>query len=931
MASNPQPRTIATTCPYCGVGCGVLADVDAGGNISVRGDPDHPANFGRLCSKGSALAETVDLDGRLLYPEITAKDKGGAAARVSWEAALDHVAQKFRSIIAQHGPEAVAFYVSGQLLTEDYYVANKLMKGFIGSANIDTNSRLCMSSAVAGYKRAFGSDTVPCSYQDLELADLIVLVGSNTAWCHPVVFQRIRKAREQHGTKIIVIDPRRTPTCDIADLHLPLRPGTDTVLFNGLLQFLRKEDFLDFEFLEAHTEGFAAALNTARVSSPSIVAVAQACGVEADGVAEFYRMFARTKKVVTLYSQGVNQSSSGVDKVNSIINCHLATGRIGKSGMGPFSITGQPNAMGGREVGGLANQLAAHMDFDAPESIDRVARFWGATRMAQKPGLKAVDLFDAIHDGKVKAVWIMATNPAVSLPDANKVRAALDKCEFVVVSDCVRNTDTTQYAHVLLPAAAWGEKDGTVTNSERCISRQRMFMDAPGEARPDWWMVAQVAQRMGHAQAFAYDTPAQVFSEHARLSAFENDGKRDFDLGGMADIDDAAYRQLQPVSWPMRAAAAHDMSRLFGDGKFFTPNGRARFIPVTPRPPAYAPDAEYPLILNTGRVRDHWHTMTRTGKAARLNAHEVEPYATLHAQDAQQCGVQDGALARIASRWGSMVARVRVSDEQRAGCVFVPIHWSHQFASNAAVDTLVNPAVDPVSGQPESKHTPVRVTARTAAWYGFLLSRRVFELASPPSATAPCVALPPASVQSLPSPFQGEGVSSVMESEPDIISFWVRAKGNGYFRYELAGDAKPADWAVWARALLCHSDGKAEWSEFLDRRAGRYRAARIVNNRLESCLFVSPDPVLPSRTWLAGLFEQDILTDAARTSLLAGKPRQGDSDAGEVVCACFAVGNKTILRAIQNGAQSVAALGEQLKAGTNCGSCIPELKKILAM
>ncbi len=883
-------RETKTTCPYCGVGCGVIATVAADGAVSVRGDPDHPANFGRLCSKGSALAETLDLDGRLLYPEINCRND--APVRVSWDVALDQVAQKFQNIIAQHGPDAVAFYVSGQLCTEDYYVANKLMKGFIGAANIDTNSRLCMSSAVAGYKRAFGSDTVPCDYQDLELADLIVLVGSNTAWCHPVIYQRISAAREQRGTKIVVIDPRKTATCEFADLHLPLQPGTDTILFNGLLNFLRREDALDFEFLEAHSEGFAAALNAARASSPTIPSVAQACGLDPASVAEFYRMFARTAATVTLYSQGVNQSSAGVDKCNSIINCHLATGRIGKPGAGPFSITGQPNAMGGREVGGLANQLAAHMDFDSADSINRVARFWGAMRMAWKPGHAAVELFDAIHDGRVKAVWIVATNPAVSLPDANKVRAALQKCEFVVVSDCVRDTDTTQYAHVLLPAAAWGEKDGTVTNSERRISRQRIFLDVPGDAKPDWWMFAQVAQRLGHAQAFDYENPAQIFREHARLSSFENNGARDFDLGGLGDLDGAKYRQLKPVTWPVRSVKAEDTPRLFSDGKFFTPNGRARFIPITPRAPAHAPDFDYPLILNTGRVRDHWHTMTRTGKAPRLNAHEVEPCITLHARDAQQCGVRDGALAHIASRWGSMLARVRVSDEQRMGSVFVPIHWNDQFASNSAVDALVNPVVDPISGQPESKHTPVRVTAHAAAWYGFLLSRRL-------------LAVP-------------------------HVNYWVRAKGNGYYRYELAGDTKPDDWAEWARALLCHNDGTAEWSEFLDKRAGRYRAARIVNNRLESCLFVSPDPALPSRTWLAGLFEQDILSDAARTSLLAGKPRQGDSDTGEVVCACFGVGSNTILRAIGAGADSVAALGEQLKAGTNCGSCIPELKKLLS-
>ncbi|MBI3774616.1 MAG: nitrate reductase, partial [Gammaproteobacteria bacterium] len=850
---------IKTTCPYCGVGCGVIASVAADGAVSVRGDPDHPANFGRLCSKGSALAETLELDGRLLYPEINCRS-AAPTGRVSWDAALDHVAQEFQNIIATHGPDAVAFYVSGQLCTEDYYVANKLMKGFIGSANIDTNSRLCMSSAVAGYKRAFGSDTVPCDYQDLELADLIVLVGSNTAWCHPVIYQRIRAAREQRGTKIVVIDPRKTATCEFADLHLPIQPGTDALLFNGLLNFLRREDYLDFAFLEAHTEGFAAALDAARASSPTLPSVAQACGLDPASVAEFYRMFARTAATVTLYSQGVNQSSAGVDKNNAIINCHLATGRIGKPGAGPFSITGQPNAMGGREVGGLANQLAAHMDFDAADNIDRVARFWGAPGITRKPGYKAVDLFDAIHDGRVKAVWIVATNPAVSLPDANKVRAALQKCEFVVVSDCIRATDTAQYAHVLLPALGWGEKDGSVTNSERRISRQRAFLNVPGEARPDWWMFAQVAQRMGYAAAFSYDTPAQIFREHAQLSAFENDGRRDFNLAGLVQIDDAKYRQLQPVQWPVHAGE-QDAPRLFSDGKFFTPNRKARLIPITPRAPVHATNAEYPLILNTGRVRDHWHTMTRTGKAPRLNAHEVEPCVTLHTRDAQQCGVRDGALAHIGSRWGSIVARVRVSDEQRMGSVFVPIHWNDQFASNAAVDRAVNPVVDAISGQPESKHTPVCVTPHVAAWYGFLLSRRLLVVPQ--------------------------------------IDYWVRAKGQGYYRYELASDAKPGDWADWARALLCHSDGKAEWSEFLDQRAGRYRAARIVNNRLESCLFISPEPSLPSRTWLAGLFEQDILSDAARASVLAGKPRQGDSDAGEVVCACFGVGSKTIQRAIE--------------------------------
>src|SRR5512134_2363280 len=481
-SGDPPMDGTHTTCSYCGVGCGVVAARDGSGAWMVKGDSWHPANFGRLCSKGSALAETLSLDGRLLYPMIGDR-------RASWNEALDVVADGFRRVIERDGPDAVAFYVSGQLLTEDYYVANKLMKGFIGSANIDTNSRLCMASAVAGYRRAFGADTVPNDYTDLEQADLVVLVGSNLAWCHPVLFQRVSAAKAANAKlRVVLIDPRRTQTADIADLFLQLRPGTDVVLFNGLLNYLRREDALDLEFLDAHTEGFGAALRVAKESAASITAVASACGLAEDDVLEFYRWFARTPRTVTAFSQGVNQSTSGTDKVNAIVNVHLATGRIGKPGTGPFSLTGQPNAMGGREVGGLANQLAAHMDF-SPENVERVARFWGSPRMATRPGLKAVDLFEAIEQGSVKTVWIMSTNPVVSMPDADRVRRALERCELVVVSDCIRDTDTTRCAHVLLPAATWGEKSGTVTNSERRISRQRSFMPAPGESRPDWWIV----------------------------------------------------------------------------------------------------------------------------------------------------------------------------------------------------------------------------------------------------------------------------------------------------------------------------------------------------------------------------------------------------------------------------------------------------------
>ncbi|WP_292254085.1 molybdopterin-dependent oxidoreductase, partial [Mesorhizobium sp.] len=488
-----EAREVRTTCPYCGVGCGVLAKVAADGTTTVRGDPEHPANFGRLCSKGSALAETLGLEGRLLQPEIGGRQAG-------WDEALDLVAEKFSRAIAEHGPDSVAFYVSGQLLTEDYYVANKLMKGFVGSANIDTNSRLCMASSVAGHRRAFGEDIVPGVYEDLECADLIVLTGSNTAWCHPVLYQRMLATRRERGTKIVVIDPRRTATADECDLHLALDPGTDVLLFNGLLAYLVQSGKSDTDFIRDNTSGFDAAAALASADAPSIARIAKGCGLAAADVQAFYDLFADTDRTVTVYSQGVNQSAHGTDKVNAIINCHLATGRIGKPGMGPFSVTGQPNAMGGREVGGLANQLAAHMDFADEANIDRVSRFWKAPDIARRVGLKAVDMFQAVADGRIKALWVMGTNPAVSMPDASRVRAALAKCDFVVVSDVTR-TDTTRCADVLLPAAGWGEKDGTVTNSERRISRQRPFLPPPGEARADWRIVCDVAARMGFGEA----------------------------------------------------------------------------------------------------------------------------------------------------------------------------------------------------------------------------------------------------------------------------------------------------------------------------------------------------------------------------------------------------------------------------------------------
>lgn len=815
-------EAVRTTCAYCGVGCGVLAE-RTGSDVTVRGDPDHPANHGRLCAKGANLGETVGAEGRLRHPEIRGR-------RVAWFRALDEVAQGFRRIIDTYGPDAVAFYVSGQLLTEDYYLANKLMKGYIGSANIDTNSRLCMSSAVAGHVRAFGEDAVPGSYADLDSAELTVLVGSNTAWCHPILYRRMRDARETHpDRRVVVIDPRATATAQEADLHLPIRPGTDVWLFNGLLAHLDRQGVIDQAFVEAHTTGVDEALVAARQSAPTTADVARACGVEESAVAIFYEWFSATPRTVTCYSQGVNQSSSGTDKVNAIVNCHLATGRIGQPGAGPLSLTGQPNAMGGREVGGLANTLAAHRGFD---DADSVQAFWDSPTIARRPGLKAVDLFEAIHAGEVRAVWIMATNPVVSLPDADRVREALQRCELVVVSDMTRETDTATWADVLLPAAAWGEKDGTVTNSERRISRQRAVLPAPGEARPDWWMIAQVAQRMGYP-GFDYDGPAAIFAEHARLSAHDNDGRFAFDIGGLASLSAADYDALAPIQWPVPTQALTGTDRLFCDGAFVTADARAHLQAVTPRSPANAANDTYPLRLNTGRVRDHWHTLTRSARAPRLCEHTPAPRLAVHPADAEAYGLADGDLARVDSRWGHVQVHARVTGEQTPGDVFLPMHWNDQFASRARTGAVVNPAVCPLSGEPEFKHTPVRVERVERAWQAVALSRHRLDSAG--------------------------------------MDYWVRVPGDGLERYEWAGGEAPRDWTDWAQAQL-QADDDDDWLEYADPQAGRYRAARLVGGRLEACVFVSAGGDLPEPHWLSRLFAQAELDEHERMALLTGRP-----------------------------------------------------------
>jgi assimilatory nitrate reductase catalytic subunit len=881
MNALSPPPAIRTTCPYCGVGCGVLATPDGSSGAAIAGDPEHPANFGRLCSKGAALGETLGLGTRLLHPMMR---EDSALARTDWDTALDSVAAGFKRIVERDGPGAVAFYLSGQLLTEDYYVANKLMKGFIGSANVDTNSRLCMASSVAGHRRAFGSDTVPGLYEDLDQADLIVLVGSNTAWCHPVLFQRMQRNRRERGAKLVVIDPRRTATAQEADLHLAIKPGMDTALFAGLLVHLADSDALDRGYVARHTSGFEQALENARAMSPDLAAVRQITGLSAADVRHFYELFATTPRTVTCYSQGVNQSAQGTDKVGAIINCHLATGRIGKPGSGPFSLTGQPNAMGGREVGGLANQLAAHMNFSPPE-IDRVRRFWNAPNIATREGLKAVQMFEAIGRGEIKALWVMATNPAVSLPRAGAIHEALRKLELFVVSENVASNDTVNTgAHIVLPAAAWGEKDGTVTNSERRISRQRRFLPLPGEAQPDWWIVTQVARRMGHGAAFAYESAADIFREHAALSAFENDGARDFDLGALAQIDNDAFDALDPVVWPCREGERRDV-RFFAEGNFFTVDRKARFI--APEAPALrnTPSNEFPFILKTGRVRDQWHTMTRTGLSPRLALHAPEPFVEVHPDDARALRLT--TFARVATAHGEGIYRVAPTESQQRGSLFVPIHWNGETASSARTCELVAPHTDPFSGQPEAKATPAAIAPVEFAWRGFALTRAPF---TPPPGT-----------------------------------WWVRVALCGGIGTLLATNEEPTRWRDHAAALIGH-----EVAEFIDLRRGIYRAAAFRDGRLETCLFVGPADTAPQWDSMKVLFESETIADLQRRMALSGRAADGLVEPGPVICACFGVGLAAIRDAIESkGATNVDAIGRALRAGTNCGSCLPELKRIV--
>lgn len=875
-----KPRSVNTTCPYCGVGCGLVAKcVSNPKDASTKGDLNHPANMGALCVKGSSLDDSHTGPARLLYPKINGK-------QASWREVIDTIATRFHDIRQQHGADALSMYVSGQLLTEDYYVANKLMKGYVGTANIDTNSRLCMSSAVASHVRAFGEDVVPVNYADLELAEMIVLVGSNAAWTHPIVFRRIQQARESNpNLKLVVIDPRKTMSAEQADLHLPLESDSDVDLFMGLARYCLDTGTLDKDYIAEHTQGSEALLDAAKQATCSLESVAEKTQVDRTRLKQFYHWFATKKRVITLYCQGVNQAENGTDKGNVIINAHLLTGKIGREGCGPFSITGQPNAMGGREVGGLANQLAVHRGFDQA-SIDEVKAIWRAPNMATKPGLKAVDLFDAIEKGEVKAVWIMATNPVVSLPQSHKIKRALKKCELVIVSDICVDSDIAQYADIILPAAGWGEKQGMVTNSERMMSRQRAFLPLRGESKPDWWAVSKVGQAlcelMKVADGFAYESEYDIFKEHVELSSINSDSPQLFDLSELSELSAGDYAQWQPTQWPL------DGERPFSDGQFSTPNGRANLI-VPAGSLSQAPRGHHQFVLNTGRDRDQWHTMTRTGFVPALTQKETEPTVYLNPLSIERAALKTGQLARLVApeSRAEIVARVKEDDGLGLHSVYLSIHWAGEFGASSGVNHVTESVVDPFSGQPAFKSSFVEIEPFAIGSYFVAIGENADKLGGIADFSSMQIT-------------ESEGQSRKLwrYASKSVLSkqTWTQATDAALNGKLLVMDTEHG-WVT----LNCANDAALTVKSFVQVENKAFDAD------VEQITQLIGQPFSLSKTLKA------IQTEAA----------------SKLVCSCFRVTEKQIVDAIQtHNHTTVAQLQGQLKCGSNCGSCLPEVEKL---
>ncbi|HET8813358.1 MAG TPA: molybdopterin-dependent oxidoreductase [Solirubrobacterales bacterium] len=698
-----MPDRVHTLCPYCGVGCGLVATASEGRLVGVEGDPIHPVNRGKTCRKPLELASAVHAPDRATVPLLRER-RDLRFREAGWDEAIGRLSGRLREIVAEHGPRAVAFYISGQLLTEDYYAVNKLAKGFIGTNNVDSNSRLCMSSAVAGYSGAFGFDGPPPSYADIGLADCLLLLGTNTAACHPIVWSRVRERRSE-GACVICVDPRPTQTAKESTLHLPVRPGTDLALLSAMLHVLERDGLLDEAFIARSTSGWEQAREVAREWSPQ--RAAEVCGIEAALIEEAAQRFGSGPRSMALWSMGANQSRVGTLKNRALINLCLASGQIGRPGTGPLSLTGQPNAMGGRETGGLAHLLPGYRRVDSPEDRAEMERYWrieeGGAGISPEPGLAAVDLFDAVRDGEVKALWVVATNPAVSLPDSGRAREALEAAELLVVQDAHHPTETGALADAVLPAAAWPEKQGTMTNSERRVGLVRGLLEPAGEALPDWEIFARLGRALGYGEHFAWEGPEEVFAEFAACTA-----GRPCDLSG---ISHERLAREGSVQWPCPSPHSEGTERLYETARFPTADGRARFAPTPQAAPAEEPDGDYPLILTTGRVAEHWHTMSRTGKSSLLNRLAPEPLVELSLADAERIGVEEGSRARIVSRRGEMVMRVTIVEGGREGVAFVPFHWGSRNApaGGGQANAATNPVVDPVSKQPELKAAAVRI------------------------------------------------------------------------------------------------------------------------------------------------------------------------------------------------------------------------------
>jgi assimilatory nitrate reductase catalytic subunit len=920
-----------STCPYCGVGCGVIIESQGAQITGVRGDPEHPANFGRLCSKGSTLHLTasapVTLQTRLLQP-LQRLQRGAAPQPLSWDSALDLATDHFARVIQDHGPDAVGFYVSGQLLTEDYYVFNKLAKGLIGTNNIDTNSRLCMSSAVAGYKKTLGADAPPCSYDDVNHARTLFIVGSNTAFAHPILFRRIEDAKRKNpGLKIIVADVRRTDTVELADLFLQIQPGTDVMLFNGMLHLMLWEGWTNAAYIAAHTSGFEALKATVRDCTPELVA--QTCGITQDALLDAARLFAQSPATLSLYCQGLNQSSSGTAKNTALINLHLATGQIGKPGAGPFSLTGQPNAMGGREVGGLANLLSAHRDLANPVHRAEVAALWGVADVPATPGKTAVEMFQAAADGEIKALWIACTNPAQSMPDQATVRRALERAEFVVLQEAFATTATARYADLLLPATTWGEKEGTVTNSERRISRVRAAVPAPGAPdtapRHDWAIATEFARRLGlrlgslaQPASFDYPTPESVWNEHR-----ESTRGRDLDITGMS------YAQLEqaPQQWPQPEGAASGTARLYEDGVFPTPDGRARFVSTRYQPVAEPRDARYPVALTTGRLRDQWHGMSRTGTLGRLFGHVREPALQMHPQDMARRLLDDHDLVHVTSRQGSILVPVQASTDIGLNQAFLAMHWGDEVLSGVSakgqrlggVNALTTPAYCPDSKQPEFKHAAVKVlkadmpwTLLAVAWLDepdVLRARQHLQDLMPQFAYASCV------------PFSGT---------PDADG---AARSGVLFR---AAHTESAPHTVLAQLETLLQLDRADVVRYVDAKRGQRRAVRLkrggAHTTLEGFLLAGDTR---AQGWMTTLLQDEQPAQSYGRALLApgATPPVPVVSRGKAVCTCFNVTDTAIQDTLADctgfAADRLAALQGALKCGTNCGSCVPQLQRMV--